>query len=298
MAWTSKASRTFVDTPLFVCSNIMEGGEQKWTTDGDQSSTDQSSADVPATWAVDYRNTKRSKPGLAGFSTWYFNSTTPNQQQTDLIYIGNHNFADAPSGCTVLVYTADQDDFGDGQGTPSDPPGNQAIIHDFGIITDDLPLVVLPSTVYNNVDRIRIRIGSGVTSFVPEIGEFFVGQAINLEYPPLQPYDEEYQESNFTENQSLSGDIVRYKNFARRQMFNYEFIAGTDSEAAKFREIYALTNGGQRACVLMPNPLTEADRAHMVLIDPTIDLPNIEGLATRQFRFPCKEIAPFRANLV
>jgi len=302
VAWSSSPAPTYNDAPTFVAKNLIEGSspdDAKWTDTGHQDATGGNvfnDTDFPTKYAFDRFGHKVTKPSGALAQLWYYNVTVTDLDEAGGILILNHNLGSfGGGGVRVKVQTADVDDYGDSQGPGNEEnaPANRRTIHDFGNVTDNKRLVALPSTVYSNLERIRIELSHASVNFRPQIGEFHVGPVNNITHGPRTPYDPDRQHTEVSELVSKSGIITSYARYSQQSILDIRVQLDKDADVTAIQDTYEDTDGGNKACLLLTKPVSDLKLAYWVKIPNDLNIPSV-GPAERLLTFPCRELAPFR----
>lgn len=290
MAWDNTASvAAHKDVVALVGNNILDGddkaaGSERWTdVTGTFTSTDLSLVTNPVFAAYDRLLGWDTRPSSGGTERNLMLRSDA-VERFDTIVIGGHNFADAPSAsANVKVQTADNDDMDDRSQT----------IHDFGNVTTADRLVKLLSASWVGVTRIRIEVTAS-SSFVPQIGEVWLGTRRVLPRNPSVPWDDRGERSSVVRTMTRSGIATIYKNYERQRFGVLALAHGTDSTRDLMRLFYTDSKGLTRPFVLIDKPNTVPGNAYVCTTPQPEMVQNLITANERNVQIVFEESSPFR----
>ena len=224
MAWSSAEISAVdlalmaADKPILLGQNRARVGEGRWIANGVWGA-DQSAAGYPIARAYDDYDHLRTKPNAnaslgSGVYRWYVVFDLGAEYDVDSVVILNHNFFTLALDY-VTVSIADSSDFT----TNYKQLAAYAPIDNSRIVLLDLHHTGANPRLYSGVRYIRIRIYKTASTFLPQLGEIFIGTRRQLKHHPKLPINDYDFGTESVIFKSASGIQTQYvKNYGGRRI--------------------------------------------------------------------------------
>lgn len=281
---TPPASSVDTDAPIMVVGNALDysGGSHdgRWSATKDLAGTDATLAGFPVTRAYDGLWHCITKPD-SDAATWYLVFYVDPEQPIDVVVILGHNFADAPSGFSWELGTADNNTFS----------SNAAVMASENSGITSKRRVKLMASRYSNVERVYLKVTAG-SAWRPEIGDVILGARSQLEFKPREPYDDRGTASEIHRAESPGGVVTDVVMTKGRRKASLEFDVSGSTERDLVRAIFEDSDHGGRAVVLIDAPSTAPGVAYVMSLPPEFDVPIVESPYKYAAAFDLEERGP------
>ena len=288
------------DKPVLISSNVVENSSSGvWYTTATAnitSTTDLAATDFPSNRAYDRWIHSVTKPNAAA-ATYYLgfdlSATTANY---DCAVIGGHNFSGLGITCTIEI--ADANTFNSQLHTIATflptSTGKRLVTYDLHHTgSDPMRYTVDTTTPIGRYARLKIVKASG--TFVPEIGEFWLGRRRHLPFKFEETLDDKRTESRIADFESRSGVNTRYTFHRGQARRTGSTLVDGAANISTVDSWWSECNQGTKSFLFCENPSTDPQATQLMHHLGGLDFPLVTASA-RQLSLEMREVYPFTAT--
>lgn len=321
------------DKPIFVYNAINENTltqtstvspTYKWTTNGQDSSGDDSETGYPANRAADGYNHLRTRPatasatvniGGADYETHYFNMNLDRPNHIDFVMITGHNFGDIwanGAGTPDLIVELQSDEVA----AFDDTGGYQRTLYKWTVTSQSNDRLIawtfdtthgsdgtsLGNYRINGGRYFRLRIRRALAggnletagSVKTSIGELFLGTRQQMKHKSNIPFDDLGLMHNIESNITRGGVSMITKWWQGQKILNSNITLADTTHTTKAQEFWKYVGGPEIGGVFCycENPQTYPNETHLMVLDNMDSSFAVQGYTEREFHIEAHEQGP------
>lgn len=282
------------DYPIIASNVIPETPDNsRWTTAGQDTSTDRTDSDCPAKRVYDGYVGYASAGDSTSSTDWYFNFDFGSAGiEFDAVAIIGHNF-DTKSIADITI------ELDNGNPNPGDTPdGTFANISTIATISprgDDLRLIEWElyhtgsvARRYSDVQYVRLHLSDTSSFTAPQMTEIFFLSRCQFPVRPVTPFDKDHLKNEVVNSRTMGG--VKSKVIFSEQQFvlNARFVLHEDTPISDFQNVFKTGSGLMVWCW---EPTSSPNNWHAVMRQDELSMPS-SGWTEREATIDVEEQGP------
>jgi hypothetical protein len=270
-------------SPVNLLASANGPSDANWTKDGVYAGPYYNLTDYPTKRAFDCFGHLPTKPDAATpDDLWYYDFLIPAGATLEVFAIINHNFDQIPGGVAMDIQVADNSSF----------TSAVSLTSLVSTLTSKKRYVEIFANPVSGATHGRIALAAAA-NFVPEIGEFWLGEIIQIPTIPVNPFDDRKRLSNREDLVSLSGIISSFQTHYLGSEWEFGFQVGKDDAREAIRQTYIDSEGFKKLVLLTPDPDYPLD-SYLAKGPSQLHLPLSGPYLRETDSFTFKESSPFR----
>lgn len=289
---TPPASSLDSDAPILIYSQALDYASAthagRWASSRSMTAADLSASGFPAHLAYDGKWSRTTKPNASAV-TWYLNFYCDPNVPVDYAVILEDNFAEAGVGIALDLVTSNADAF-----------SSPSTMHSVGstVYSSKVRRVLKLTNRYSNLERVSLGITVASGTFLPRIGELWLGRRYQFETQPNEPWSHRSRRTN-TDRIVTPYGVVTDVITGEGQLFDRPvWHLGSTTERDAVREVFEKSRHGGRGMIWIPRPVTAPSEAYVVSVAPELEIPVIAGGSPNihEVALNLEERAPYYAS--
>lgn len=292
------------DKPMLVGSSAQHARDRStgpfggtiaaiWNITGSITGGDSSDPDFPTFAASDLKFHPVTKPDAFAV-TWYLVMSL-RAAAFNVIVIGGDNFGLHTSGSITMNVQIANDGFFTTDLLTVATTGPLAV----GDVGRRVFLSLEPFVIdgeYINVNNLRLEITGLAGTFIPEIGEVWLGSRRQMAQFGLIPWDPATFESEIVDTVAKTGVVTRYEFHHGRADTTLVLNPAADVDKDRVNGFWEDCNFGALPVLYVPQPGSQVDRAYVMhATPPRMEAPTV-GPFEQRMTIALRETAPFLSN--